>query len=87
MCESYRSLTEEKRVTCKDRMCEWCSETIYKGETCQYRAYVFGGEFTSGYLHTECFDALCDSDNKAVCDGWMPGDWERGVSAKYGDWS
>ena len=83
MCLSYRSLTDKQIIVRKNHMCEWCAETVFKGETARYRSYVFDGEMTSGHLHTECYDALTNSDNSAICEGWMPGDFERGVSAKW----
>jgi len=83
MCLGFRSLTDKKLTVRKNHMCAWCAERIYKGEVARYRSYVFGGEVTSDHLHTECYDALMSSDNEAICEGWMAGDFERGVSARW----
>lgn len=83
MCLNFRSLIDKELIVRKDHMCGWCSETIYKGQTAQYRSYVFDGEVNSDRLHTECYAALANSDREAICEGWMPRDFERGVSAHW----
>ena len=66
-------------TTRKPHYCEWCAETIPSGDRAQYRAYVFDGEFCSGWQHPECFEAMEKSDPFYISEGWMPGDVTRGV--------
>ena len=80
MCLSYREIKNIDVRVRKSHRCAWCAETIYKGETARSRAYVFDGDFTSDYMHPECYQAMMASPTEAYCDGFMPGDFERGVS-------
>jgi hypothetical protein len=66
--------------TRKPHFCEWCSETIQKGEPAQYRAYIFDGDFNSSWQHPECFEAMEKSDPFYLTEGWTPGDCGRGVT-------
>lgn len=81
MCLSFRSLTDKEVTVRKARRCGWCSERIDKGQKARYRTYVFDGEFTSDHMHPECYDAMGQSRNDVICEGWMPGDFERGQIA------
>lgn len=62
-------------------MCGWCSERIEKGERACSRTYVFDGDLNTDWMHLECYDAMNESSNEVKCDGWMPGDFERGEIA------
>jgi hypothetical protein len=35
----------------------------------------------SGYMHLDCYEGFTQSDGEVVCEGWMPGDFERGETA------
>ncbi len=78
-CEGLTS----KEVKCrKPHQCSWCGATIEKGETAQYRAYIFHGDFTWGWEHPECYEAMLTLPNDVALDGWMAGDFMRG-SVEY----
>lgn len=81
MCLSFRSLTDKEVVVRKSHMCGWCGYRVEKGERAQSRAYVFDGEFTSDRMHPECYNAMNGSAREVTCEGWMPGDFERGEIA------
>ena len=81
MCLSFRSITEREVKVRKSRQCGWCSESIAKGERARYRVYVFDGEFNSDHMHVECYEAMNGSAREVICEGWMPGDFERGQIA------
>ncbi len=70
------SLTD-KQVTCKKpHRCAWCGERILVGDKAQYRASIWEGEFQTDYMHPECYQALCSSDD--LDDGFEVGAQERG---------
>jgi len=72
---------QSKTVKCrKDHWCEWCEQRILSGEKAQYRVYIFDGDFNSGHMHLECFEAMNDSDQRALAYGWTPGEPTRGKS-------
>lgn len=58
--------------------CEWCNETVSKGEKAQYRVYVFEGDFNTGWMHPECWRAMEDSPNDVISERWVPGEPQRG---------
>ena len=80
MCE-YVEIQEKRVRVRKAHSCEWCSEEIERGSYAMRRVYRFQGVFNDARMHQECYDAYRDSDHKDVCDGWIPGDFERGVCA------
>jgi hypothetical protein len=80
MCLSYRELTNIDVTVRKPHRCAWCAETILKRESARFRVYVFDGEFTSDWMHPECYQAMLTSPSEEYCNGWMAGDFERGVS-------
>lgn len=58
----------------KDHRCEWCGETIPKGENhTQYRG-MWEGEWQNWRMHDECYDA-CDA--RDFEDGFTPYCGER----------
>ena len=69
------------KKTRKRHRCEWCPEWIEVGQAAMNRAYVWEGEFHHGYLHPECWEALCRSDNME--DGFPIHDQQRGVAIDY----
>lgn len=67
------------RAVRKPHRCAWCAERVEKGESAQYRAYVFDGDFGSDWMHPECADAMARyPDQGELGDGWCPGDFARG---------
>ena len=55
----YQEIDDGRTVIVrKDRHCEWCGETIHKGEKCIKRTYRFDGEFNDARQHPECFEAM-----------------------------
>jgi hypothetical protein len=81
MCLSYRELSDKEVATRKAHRCEWCAGRIHKGERARNRNYVFDGQMVSGYMHLDCYEGFTQSDGEVVCEGWMPGDFERGETA------
>lgn len=81
MCLSYREIKNREVTVRKAHMCGWCGYSILKGERAQYRTYVFDGDLTTDWMHLECYAAMGESANEYLCDGWMPGDFERGEIA------
>lgn len=67
----------EVNKTRKAHACEWCPEPIKVGEKAHGRAYVWEGEFHHGYMHPECWEALCRSEAE---DGFPIGEQDRGVA-------
>lgn len=80
MCLSYREIENKDVVVRKHHRCVWCAETIPKDETARYRAYIFDGDMTWDWMHPECYQAMLASPSEVYCDGFMPGDFERGIS-------
>jgi hypothetical protein len=75
---SYTELRSKDVKVRKPRGCEWCAERINAGESAHYRAYVFEGDFMTGYMHPECHqDMLAYPDTRDLADGWTPGDFDR----------
>jgi hypothetical protein len=80
VCLSYREIENKDVTVRKQHRCAWCAEAIYKSDAARFRVYVFDGEFTSDWMHPECYQAMLASPSEEYCDGWMAGDFERGVS-------
>lgn len=79
MC--YGSYTELKLTTPKAKKeyrCEWCDQKIVVGEKHVNRVYIYEGDFNSGRMHDECFEASGKANHDDVCEGWTPGDFKRG---------
>ncbi len=75
---------QEKRVKARfTHWCEWCGWGINKGTICVYRAYKFDGEFTSEFMHIECFDAMKSCDD--ISEGFEPGEFEQGTTNRIED--
>ena len=62
----------------KNHECEWCGEPVLKGEKCNYRSFIFEQGPQSGWSHPECWLAMAEQDRDVLCEGWMPGDFQRG---------
>ena len=80
MCLSYHEIRNVGVTARKPHMCAWCAETIHASELARLRIYIFDGNFTSDHMHPECYAAMEMTPTEEYCDGWMPGDFERGVS-------
>lgn len=59
----------------KDHRCEWCGETIPKGEKFAHYKGKWRDEWQNWRMHQECWDARADAD---IQDGFMPYDHECG---------
>lgn len=79
-----QELTNKLVKVKKPRRCVWCGEAIPVGGQARYRAYVFDG-FQTDYMHPECYEAMADSDWRAIDplgDGWTEGMYQRGKRAE-----
>lgn len=47
----------------KEHRCSWCGEKIEVGHPAHYRAFIWEGYFATDYLHPECYEAMCNSDD------------------------
>lgn len=56
-------------VARKDYRCEWCGETIQKGEKHAHFVGKWEGEFQDWRMHAEC---SVDADSEELMDGFMP---------------
>lgn len=56
-------LKEKLVITRKPHRCAWCGEKIDAGENAQYRAFIWEGDFGTDYMHPECYEALCKSED------------------------
>lgn len=65
----------------KDRECAWCAEPINKGESAQYRVYIYEG-FRTDWMHPECASAM-NRTEEDLSEGFMPGDFPRGNSISW----
>lgn len=75
---SYEEISAKHVVGRKEYFCEWCSESISKGEKHFVRFYAFEGQTNSGRMHLECEMAMGDEDPQNLSEGWTPGDYRRG---------
>lgn len=70
-----------KEVTCrKSHSCGWCAERVDVGERARYREYLFDGQWVHDHMHMECYNAMMDTPMIELQDGWMPGDYLRGLT-------
>lgn len=76
---SYEEISHKEVTGRKDYKCEWCGQTISKGDKHISRAYKFDGDFGAGRMHFECAQAMRDSSHDALADGWGFGELDRGV--------
>lgn len=60
--------------------CEYCFESIPKGEKHRKFSGVFEGEFQNWRMHTECYDAWAASDEEY----FDPGENERPIKINHG---
>ena len=59
----------------KDHRCEWCGQSIPKGETFVHFVGKWDGEFQDWRMHQECYED--SSMNDELADGFMPYEHER----------
>lgn len=78
---SYEEISTGRPQARKDYRCEWCNETIAKGDRHFYRVYKFEGDFNSGRMHLECMLAMDKAPKDELEGGWTPGDYPRGNSS------
>ncbi len=62
----------------KDHRCEWCGETILKGEKHAKFSGVWESEFQNWRMHIECHSFA--SDNDELYEGFTPFEHERVVA-------
>ena len=77
---AYEEIRAAHPVARKDYRCEWCAQTISKGEKHLHRVYRFEGDFNDGRMHLECEVAMDKSPWDEVADGWVAGEPQRGVT-------
>lgn len=65
----------------KDHRCEWCGETILKGEKHVRFTGKWEGEFQDWRMHYECHEA---TDRMDLTDGFTPYEHARGSQAEAG---
>lgn len=65
----------EWHVGRKDHRCEWCGQSIPKGETFFHYKGIFEGEWQNWRMHNECFEDY--QINSDVNEGFSPFDNER----------
>ena len=59
----------------KDHRCEWCGETIPKGEVHAKYTGMWEGDFQNWRMHQECYDVSVLNDE--LIDGFAPYENER----------
>ena len=80
---SYTELTSKPVICRKAHMCAWCAERLNRGETAQYRSYVYEGDFGNDWMHPEC-DKACTEVGLIEGDfTFSPGDYPRGSTEYY----
>jgi len=84
---SYTQLAAEHRKARKDHKCVWCGEKILKGQTYDYYAGVFDGEFQISRYHMECTGVAGEwcRENDPWGDGFDPYQFYRGTPIEAGD--
>lgn len=65
----------------KPHQCEWCGESILKGEEHGHFTGQWEGEWQNWRMHKECYEAYLRDDD-ALGFGFVPHDNPRG-SAEY----
>ena len=76
----YCELSSAEVTTRRIHQCEWCDETVEKGAIAQFRKYILDDEFWGGWMHPECWAAMCRVDTWRLEEGWSPGEFGRGMS-------
>jgi hypothetical protein len=75
----YQGLDDGRTVVArKEHRCEWCGESIRRGEKCIKRVYLFDGEFNNGRQHPDCFAAM--KRDPDVDDGFEAHRQRRGMT-------
>lgn len=59
----------------KDHRCEWCGQSIPKGEMFQHFVGKWDNEFQNWRMHDECYNAASQDDD--LIDGFCPYGNER----------
>ncbi len=59
----------------KDYRCEWCGETILKGEKHTHGSGAWEGDWQNWRMHNECFEI--GLLNEEITDGFSPFENER----------
>ena len=73
-------LSTDRPVARKEHVCDWCGETILRGERYARWNGIFEGDFQSNPMHTECDKAAQTyfRDIAIAGDGYMPHEFKRG---------
>ena len=74
---SYFEIKIKKVKLRKKHFCDWCGESILKGEEAMRRVYVFYSDFHDTRQHPECFNAMQNADLEVLAEGWSRGDFDR----------
>lgn len=70
---SYSFFNSKTVTTRRPHTCEQCRRSIPAGESCEYGAGLFEGNFMSYYEHTDCREAWQEVQREALSDeGYAP---------------
>ena len=50
----YQNLSRKDRIARKEHRCDWCNETINKGEKYYYETFIYDGEMCDWKSHLSC---------------------------------
>jgi len=62
----------------KEHRCEWCGETIPKGDLFYHFVGMWEGEFQNWRMHEECHEAYSMLPGIDIQDGFTPYSYKRG---------
>lgn len=72
---SYEPIDDGRTIIVRKKTyCEWCGESISKGEKAINRVYKFNSDFNHGRQHPECYKAMnrAYGNNEMYDDGFSP---------------
>ena len=50
----YQNLSHKDRIARKEHRCDWCNETIHKGEKYHYQTFIYDGVIHDWKSHLSC---------------------------------